>query len=70
MTHLPHACGRCEARWAGSLTCHCPTCHLTFTGVTHFDKHRKDGQCRKPADIGLVLMTNRPYEAWGTREES
>jgi hypothetical protein len=61
---LPHSC-RCGKRWSGSLTCHCPTCHLTFSGVTHFDRHRRNGQCLDPADIGLIVMAGRAFECWG-----
>jgi hypothetical protein len=61
---LPHSC-RCGDRWAGSQTCHCPTCHRTFSGVTHFDRHRRAGECLDPAGIGLSLIEGRAYECWG-----
>lgn len=68
---LPHRC-RCNARWAGSNTCHCGACHLTFSSVGTFDKHRVGGKCNSPSDVGLVLIPGRAYEVWGTRavEES
>lgn len=34
---------------------HCPTCHRTFGGVTGFDAHRINGECRDPATRGYVL---------------
>lgn len=48
---------------------------MTFGGVTGFDKHRKDGRCLDPADIGfeerdLVWrepMSNRKTEWLGTK---
>jgi hypothetical protein len=50
------------------LTAHCNGCHLTFTGLTAFDKHR-DGphtarKCLTPDSVGLVL-TNRLYPCYG-----
>lgn len=30
---------RCGATWTGGKTCHCATCHLTFTTVANFDAH-------------------------------
>lgn len=34
---------------------HCTVCHGTFSGVTYFDEHRRDGWCLNPVAIGLVL---------------
>lgn len=44
---LPHSC-RCQARWGGQKTAHCPTCHLTFTVASNFDRHRRGGARRRP----------------------
>ena len=70
MTHgHPNHCNRCPARWGGLLTSHCSGCHLTFTGITAFDKHR-DGShtkgrfCLAPEKAGLVI-TSRLYPCWG-----
>jgi hypothetical protein len=41
-------------------------CHLTFTGVSTFDAHRRDGQCVHPVFLGMVADERRPYECWGT----
>jgi hypothetical protein len=66
---LPHGC-KCGARWSGGRTAHCPAdCHKTFSGVTGFDAHRRNGQCLDPASIGLTLQPGRAYECWGTSEE-
>ncbi len=68
---LPHRCGRCESRWAGNSTCHCGGgCHQTFSGVTTFDRHRRNGQCLDPASVGLTLQPGRAYECWGNSEET
>lgn len=61
---LPHTC-RCGARWAGSRTAHCASCHETFSGVTPFDAHRRGGECRTPGDVGLSLLPGRAYRCWG-----
>lgn len=62
---------RCGARWSGSRTAHCAgECHRTFTGVTTFDAHRRNGRCLPP-DLpapdgpGLVIVPGRAYEVWG-----
>jgi len=62
---LPHSCGRCDARWSGYDTAHCASCHVTFTGVSGFDAHRKADQCRRPGEVGLSPVEGRAYEAWG-----
>lgn len=65
---LPHSC-RQGHRWAGSRTCHCPTCHRSFSGVTHFDRHRRNGQCLDPHSVGLTLLAGRNFDCWGTAED-
>ena len=61
---LPFGC-RCGERWSGSRTCHCGACHVTYSGVSHFDRHRKGGLCFDPRDIGCTLLPNRSYPCWG-----
>lgn len=43
-------CG-CGALWGGFDTCHCPSCHLTFTSVGPYDFHRYQGHCRTPDEL-------------------
>ncbi len=63
--YLPHSC-KCGAKWSGGETAHCAAdCHLNFSTARSFDRHRKDGQCRPPADIGLVERERRGYTVWG-----
>ena len=31
---------------------HCGACHVTFGGITGFDRHRRHGQCLTPEAIG------------------
>jgi hypothetical protein len=66
---LPHSC-RCGTRWAGTRTAHCGACHHTFTGIGPFDRHRRDGTCLNPADVGLVPIPGRQYRAWGTTTDT
>lgn len=65
---LPHTC-RCGARWSGSRTAHCGACHETFSGVAPFDAHRRGGECRPPAEVGLTLFPERAYRCWGNPAE-
>lgn len=67
---LPNECGTCQARWGGYNTAHCSGCHLTFTGLSAFDKHR-DGShakstrhCVSPESVGLI-EAGRAYPCWG-----
>jgi len=61
---LPHHCQGCPKRWNGYNTGHCKVCHETFSGITAFDKHRVNGKCRPPAEVGLV-ESKRAYPCWG-----
>jgi hypothetical protein len=47
-------CQTCGKDWTGFKRCHCATCHLNFTSLSAFDKHRKDFKCLDPARRGLV----------------
>lgn len=49
-------CGRCDSSWTGVNRCHCAGekgCHVTFSGLTYFDQHRKNGNCATPESLGL-----------------
>jgi hypothetical protein len=62
---LRHGC-RCGARWEGYNTAHCGAqCHKTFSSPRAFDRHRSNGQCRPPADAGLVEIQRIGYVVWG-----
>lgn len=50
-----------ECKKPSHTQAHCALCHLTFSGVTAFDKHRKAGVCTSPQAMGL---TNRDG-VWG-----
>jgi hypothetical protein len=65
-THVLTAGCRCGARWSGLSTAHCGSCHVTFTSVTAFDRHRRGGRCLDPVEAGLEAKT-RPggYVAYG-----
>jgi hypothetical protein len=66
-------CSTCEVWWSGASTCHCPTCHQTFTTSWSFDLHRVGGEsgrrCLDPAtcrdrDRALVLVERGGVYAW------
>jgi hypothetical protein len=42
---------------------HCGACHTTFGGVSGFDRHRRDGQCLTPAEIGYTDDGRGVYRA-------
>jgi hypothetical protein len=48
-------CNGCTRTWTGLSPCHCAGCHITFNSLRPFDIHRRSGECRSPADSGLVL---------------
>jgi hypothetical protein len=37
----------------GASTALCTVCHEVFGAVTNFDRHRKDGWCLSPFDLGM-----------------
>lgn len=64
---------RCGARWTGVNRSHCAAknCHVTFGGVTSFDKHREGGKCATPESLGLHDNGNGVWSAtYGATNES
>lgn len=57
---IRHYCG---AEWSGLSAAHCGACHQTFSAVSSFDLHRRNGECRDPAKAGLV-KSKRPGIDW------
>jgi hypothetical protein len=37
---------------------HCGSCHVTFGGITGFDRHRRGGECLNPRGLGFVCDRN------------
>jgi len=66
----------CDASFTGMNTCHCTSCHATFTGITVFDKHRSGSHaqstrhCLDPAAMtdadGMPVFADagRGYPCW------
>lgn len=54
---------------SGLKTAYCTSCDETFSTPNNFDRHRRDGGCRPPASVGLVLADNGRWQMPG-REES
>lgn len=57
-------CGQCKTWYTGIATAHCGGCHLTFSRVSSFDRHRVGGKCKSPAVAGLV-RNGRTFECYG-----
>lgn len=54
---------RCGQGWRGLTTCHCSSCHATFSSPSGFDRHQRAGECRDPAAVGLVATPRRGVES-------
>jgi|tagenome__1003787_1003787.scaffolds.fasta_scaffold20454563_2 hypothetical protein len=68
-------CGTCGRSWNGYSTCHCHSCHATFTGWGAFDAHRSHGTCRVPESLvrkdgnpTLMLVERSTGPVWGRWE--
>lgn len=51
---------------AGTKGSYCRGCQQGFSSPWGFDKHRSDGRCLNPADVGLVIgkrgYWTRPFD--------
>lgn len=61
---MKHSCGGCTNTWTGIAMAHCASCHGSFSVVSNFDKHRRNGKCLDPAVVGLELRTNGATPTW------
>lgn len=41
-----------------SSRCLCRACGEFFSNVGNFDRHRRNGECRPPGAVGLVLVAD------------
>lgn len=53
----------CSHRVPSGSQALCTVCHEVFGGVGMFDRHRSDGWCRNPAEMGLRLTERRVWSA-------
>ena len=66
LTRCPH----CNGTWTGLTTCHCSSCHRTFSSISAFDMHRSGSHaestrhCVDPASAGLVPVTKLYWSGW------
>jgi hypothetical protein len=52
----PNQCGpNCQRPTRSQAHCAARGCHRTFGGVGNFDRHRRDGKCLLPSELGMVL---------------
>lgn len=54
-----YGCSKCKKRMPNSAF-HCSTCHDSFAGLTAWDAHRVEGECK-------ITIAADPYAA-GTKE--
>lgn len=47
-------CSKCPAEWTGDNRCHCSVCHITWGGLSSFDKHRRGKSCLTPESLSLA----------------
>ncbi len=45
---------RCVRPRHGTRQAHCSVCHITFSGVSNFDRHRSRGICVAPQRLNLT----------------
>lgn len=57
-------CIVCKEKWTGNNRCHCSGCHRTFNSVGAFDRHRRDGGCLDPIDLGMEMS---PESIWASK---
>lgn len=60
----PATCRGCDAQWFGTRRAHCSACHLTFSSVSAFDRHRTPdgdhGHCLDPNTLtGASVLVHR-----------
>jgi hypothetical protein len=67
--NLPPPICSCGAQIGGGGSCHCPTCHDSFSNVRAFDAHRQHGVCVSPRVVGLVQLTQAGWTRWKINTE-
>ncbi|RLK22626.1 hypothetical protein DER29_0463 [Micromonospora sp. M71_S20] len=56
---------RCGASWSGLTIAHCACCHRTFSAVSTFDRHRRNGRCVDPVTVGLAANAHGVFRTPG-----
>lgn len=51
-------CRKCRDKWTGLSRCYCTGCHMMFSCVSSFDKHRNNFKCLDPLDVGIEMDKN------------
>jgi len=59
----------CFGRWVGLSTCHCPSCHLTFSAPSSFKRHRVFGRCIDPSTLDMREIPRGNWNVWAGRWE-
>ncbi len=48
-------CSKCREVWTSRQLAHCSACCRSFKSVSGWTKHRVDGRCKDPLDLGMVM---------------
>lgn len=54
-----------ECRKPNGKQAHCGACHVTFSVVSHFDRHRKGSVCATPTSIGMTKGVTGVWARYG-----
>lgn len=53
------SCRGCAETWTANAAAHCSSCHVLFSNVANFDRHRvgdvNHRRCSDPVEVGLEL---------------
>lgn len=60
----------CGAWWTGYNRSHCAACHETFSGVTAFDAHHRNGHKHPSKVAGLIAIPRSYGRMWGPPHEA
>jgi hypothetical protein len=64
----PH-CPDCHRDWYGQATCHCVSCHQTFSSDRAFLMHQLADECQEPATRGLKQVDRKGGPVWVRDEQ-
>jgi hypothetical protein len=54
-----------QCRKPNGKQAHCGVCHMTFSVVSHFDRHRRGGVCSTPESLGLTSARGGVWAMYG-----
>jgi hypothetical protein len=65
------SCSSCDRTWTSYIEAHCSVegCHLHFSTIRNFDRHRRSERCVDPSLVGLVARQRVRGTTWVASEE-